>query len=328
VSEGGAGPIVPIAGFGFALERIFGGKDSNSARRDREAANEVQSLGWEGASTNSLTRLSWHGIPAAVEELARRAGRPPGPRPGAQEEARLPALPTFPSVPTLGIAEGERISSAGTGAIVPTTPGTPAWLGWLLQLLEILSQRIQRRGAAGIFIPQWLLDLARTHGIDLGGRVANVPATIPGDYYGTGPGIDWGDIVGANSWACRTLGIGCGNGGGGNGRGGQMQPFFPGFPSPTYEQFPGGQGPGLMPMNGAAAMGGGCPVSPFRAGASMAARAVPFVAVNPMSGKPVWFGPLGSPLLWSGDLRAVRRVRKIAGRAARFSGRRRRRGGR
>jgi len=149
----------------------------------------------------------------------------------------------------------------------------------------------------------------------------SVPALVS-DHYGSGPGLDLGDVYGANSWLCRTFGIGCGGGGGGVGGGIQLpgMPQIPGFP---------GMQPTVNGQNGAMAMGGGCPVSPFRAGGTLGARAVPFVAVNPVSGRPVWFGPLGMPLLWSGDLRAVRRVRKIAGRAARFSGtRRRRRGGR
>lgn len=158
--------------------------------------------------------------------------------------------------------------------------------------------------------------------------MANVPATIPGDYYGTGPGIDFGDIYGPNSWACRTLGIGCGNGGGG-----YPAPYPGGGPiyNGGWGYPPNGGGYGYPAPNGAGAAGGygGCPTMPFRAGASMAARAVPFVLPNPVSGKPVWFLPGGAPLLWSGDLRAVRRVSRIASRAARFTRRgRRRRGGR
>lgn len=134
-----------------------------------------------------------------------------------------------------------------------------------------------------------------------------------GDYWGSGPGFDIGDLYGPNSALCRSFGIGCGGGGG-------EAPSLPPWQPPTN----GG------PMQYA---GGGCPTSPFRAGAAMAARAVPFVVPNPVSGRPVWFMPAGAPVLWSGDLRACKRVSRIAARAARSGGRkrmtyrRRRRGG-
>jgi len=154
----------------------------------------------------------------------------------------------------------------------------------------------------------------------------NFPSTVPGDYYGGGPGFDLGDVYGANSWACRTLGIGCGSGGG------QVIPFpgsggaFP-YPQEGYG-YPPMQIPQqtLMPQGGA-----GCGGGPFRAGPTLSARAVPFMLPNPVSGRPVWFMPAGRPLLWSGDLSACRRVAKIAGRASKSRGRRssrRRRGGR
>lgn len=65
---------------------------------------------------------------------------------------------------------------------------------------------------------------------------------------------------------------------------------------------------------------GGCPVSPFADSATSSVRAQAFVATHPVSGKAVWFKPAGRPLLWSGDLSACRRVRKIAGRARRRLG--------
>ncbi len=42
---------------------------------------------------------------------------------------------------------------------------------------------------------------------------------------------------------------------------------------------------------------------------------------NPISGKKSWYRNVGRPILFSGDLRACRRVRKIAGRARRARGR-------
>lgn len=43
--------------------------------------------------------------------------------------------------------------------------------------------------------------------------------------------------------------------------------------------------------------------------------------VNPYTGKKSWYRNVGRPILFSGDLRACRRVRKIAGRARRARGR-------
>lgn len=49
------------------------------------------------------------------------------------------------------------------------------------------------------------------------------------------------------------------------------------------------------------------------------ARAQAFVASNPMTGRLTWFKPAGRPILWSGDLSAAKRVRKVAARARRSS---------
>jgi len=55
------------------------------------------------------------------------------------------------------------------------------------------------------------------------------------------------------------------------------------------------------------------PFVPTAAGA----RAQPFIASNPVTGKTTWFKPAGRPILWSGDLTACKRVGKIASRARR-----------
>lgn len=67
--------------------------------------------------------------------------------------------------------------------------------------------------------------------------------------------------------------------------------------------------------------GGGAnlPTSPFTAGTS-GARPTIFVTANPVTGKATWFRPAGRPILWSSDLSACRRVRKVAGRARRRLG--------
>lgn len=57
------------------------------------------------------------------------------------------------------------------------------------------------------------------------------------------------------------------------------------------------------------------PFRPTMAGA----RAQPFVAQNPVTGSLTWFKPAGRPILWSGDLTAAKRVKRIAARARRSS---------
>lgn len=230
------------------------------------------------------------------------------------------ALP--PAVPVLHAQQplpaGHPASTATLPSVpIPRVPGAQ-YVTILLYLWE-LYQRLRQRPRAPTY--GYPYPVPSPGSVGGGGSMPNVPALIPGDYLGTGPGIDFGDIYGPNSWACRTLGIGCGSGGVPR----TQEPFYPSQPAPPFYNVVGGGTTGPM-INGAMGMGG-CPVSPFRAGGQVSARAVPFVAINPVSGRPVWFGPLGMPLLWSGDLRAARRVSKIAARAARFS-RRRRRGGR
>jgi len=250
-----------------------------------------------------------------------------------REQARL-----FPLPSVVQIASGERVSPTGqvvggTGGRAPTT-GNPI-IDALLAILQILLDRFRRTGPASVVIPEWVIVQAQRHGIPIPGELAgarvgggttmpNLPANI-GDFTGSGPGFDFGDIIGPNSWACRTLGFGCGS---------QPTPTFPGgtFPQP----FPHPQ-EGFPPMfaNGGAAQGAiipgtGCATSPFRSGAQATARASLFCLPNPLSGKPVWFLPAGRPLLFSGDVSAMRRVRRVASMAGRASGRRtrRRRGGR
>ena len=99
---------------------------------------------------------------------------------------------------------------------------------------------------------------------------------------------------------------------------------MPAFPS----QRPGFQQAGLdIPFVDIVPQGRGAgatqlmsPFIPSCQGAS--ARAQPFVAANPMTGKLTWFKPAGRPILWSGDLSAAKRVRKVAARARRSSGKR------
>jgi hypothetical protein len=71
---------------------------------------------------------------------------------------------------------------------------------------------------------------------------------------------------------------------------------------------------GAMAMAGGGAMSGGTPQ--FRA-TPVGARAQFFRVPNPVTGQDTWFRPAGRPILWSGDLTACKRVKKVARRAAR-----------
>jgi len=87
---------------------------------------------------------------------------------------------------------------------------------------------------------------------------------------------------------------------------------------PTTQQFPPPP-PGVpqlaipptIPQAAAAALAvGGAGCAPFRGGGRTTATAVRFQSVNPVTGRSVWFGPLGSPLAFSGDVSAVRRLKR------------------
>jgi hypothetical protein len=68
--------------------------------------------------------------------------------------------------------------------------------------------------------------------------------------------------------------------------------------------------------------GAGCSAlqSPFASGGQRGSRPKIHIRPDPITGRPVWFRPAGRPLLWSSDLTAVKRVRKIASRARRARG--------
>lgn len=60
--------------------------------------------------------------------------------------------------------------------------------------------------------------------------------------------------------------------------------------------------------------------SPFAAGGGRGARAKTHVRADPVTGRAVWFRPAGRPILWTSDLSAAKRVRKVAARARRARG--------
>jgi len=81
-----------------------------------------------------------------------------------------------------------------------------------------------------------------------------------------------------------------------------------GISPPVPPQLPSGLDiPGLMLPGGAAGVGA---CSPFRGGGQVRATPVRFQAFNPVTGRAVWFGPLGPPLAFAGDVQAVHRLKR------------------
>jgi hypothetical protein len=92
-----------------------------------------------------------------------------------------------------------------------------------------------------------------------------------------------------------------------------------GIPGTEYELRPDLPLVDIAPRQGGAV--GGVPVLPYRR-TPMGAAAQKFVAVNPVTNRATWFGPLGQPVLFSRDFAVCRRVNRIARRARRATGRR------
>lgn len=90
-----------------------------------------------------------------------------------------------------------------------------------------------------------------------------------------------------------------------------------GFGGPQMADFPGGFTPVAgFPFFDVVPPGGGAGVTLFRAPGISGARPRSLVMVpNPTTGKPTFFKHAGTPILFSGDLRAARRVQRVAARA-------------
>lgn len=136
-----------------------------------------------------------------------------------------------------------------------------------------------------------------------------IGATMSGEggapFFGTGPGLDFGDFFGPNS-VFSVLG--------------QQGPA--GFPSVTA---PGFVAPGTVAPGGGAAPGGNgaCVPGPFLPSARTGFRAQAFPTCVPGTNRTVWFKPAGKPVLWSDDLAACKRVSRVAARANKARPRRR-----
>lgn len=203
---------------------------------------------------------------------------------------------------------------SGTGSGVPAPqPGTPSDpLANALALAAWLMDWIQRR--------RWIQALER--------YTRAVQQPLGGDMpYFVQPSIGYGGTAGADFFG------GLGNLAAGVGsiisaiRGPSAMPGGMGFLAPTTigtlgrtlgGVAAGAAGAGIIDwMMG---NGGACPTSPFAQPSAGGVRATTFVAAHPVTGKAVWFRPAGRPILWSSDLSACRRVKRIAGRARRRLG--------
>lgn len=123
--------------------------------------------------------------------------------------------------------------------------------------------------------------------------------------------------------------------------GGGEMPFLPGGAPIVQAGFPS-LGPGLSSAFGSAigsffgtegaAAGtvealralrpGAAPGTLFQVGGPRLRAVSSFRVTNPSTGRDVWYRNVGQPILWSGDLRVCKKVRKVARLAARSSGKR------
>jgi len=74
-----------------------------------------------------------------------------------------------------------------------------------------------------------------------------------------------------------------------------------------------------LPFIDVVGQGVGAITQPFRQ-TMRGAAAQAYITANPSTGALTWFKPAGRPVLWSGDLAACKRVRKVASRARRRLG--------
>jgi len=190
---------------------------------------------------------------------------------------------------------------AGTGSGTTATAPSIGPADFLRLAIAILDYLGQRR-ASRIKPPSYFFDFG-TGGL-------NVP------YFTSSPSIG-GAYGSMDPWGSVLSGIGS--------AGSSIASIINAIRGP--QAMPGGMSfvpttqPGVMGGLAQALTGGNaCPTAPFANSASSAVSAQHFVVAHPVTGRAVWFKPAGRPILWSGDLSACRRVRKIAGRARRRLG--------
>lgn len=124
-----------------------------------------------------------------------------------------------------------------------------------------------------------------------------------------GEGGGWGSAIGGLAQAAASIwGPNQARPGGAT-----IQPFP--YTAPALFDVPGID---IMSQGSGACMAG--LTSPFGPSGGRGARAKTHVQCDPITGKPIWFKPAGRPILWSGDLSACKRVRKVASRARRARG--------
>ena len=164
---------------------------------------------------------------------------------------------------------------------------------------------------------------------------------VEGGFTGSGPGLDLGDFIGSNSVLANLFSGGLADAGaavgefvGGGGILGAAANLF-GFGDPGVEQqpstfmpggamFPGFSQPtttGGAPVPQVNTSGGGLTIQPRTSTRSRLPSMVATVVQTPSGGqRVVAYKNMGRPMLWSGDLAAARRVRKVAAKARRSRG--------
>jgi hypothetical protein len=234
------------------------------------------------------------GPPPPAEEIEPIPELPPGYIPPVYE---TPSPPADTGAPTTGPATRTPTSGTGSGGRLDPI----SLLQALLRIWQNL-QNWQRRGPGTIRVslPDW------------GGAGLPPTARRPDMYVNTsilgGEGGGWGGLIGqALNTAASIWGPNQAMPGGA--RMGFQNGGSSFFDLPGIDIVSQGQGSCMGNLT-----------SPFAAGGGRGARAKTHVQCDPVSGRPVWFKPAGRPILWSGDLSACKRVRKVASRARRARG--------
>jgi hypothetical protein len=254
---------------------------------------------------------------------------PPTVEPPPPPETQPPTVITTPRVPFPGGTPTGPISTYPTPAPGPDPSATPvpgqgsvpgrdidypSMLSALLTIWQRWQQWRNRQQQTG-----WQIDI-QMPGWPQWGGYPGIPGTVrpaPGtgqggagmyvntSLLGGGEGGSWGGLLGqALNTASQIWGPNQARPGGA-----AISFQMPSLDMPFMDIVPQGQGAACSGLT-----------SPFAPSGGRGARAKIHVQIDPISGRPVWFRPAGRPILWSSDLSACKRVRKVASRARRARG--------
>lgn len=330
MSEGGASGYTPILG---AISGLFGRPNrerSQFQQTVRQVHYNIAALeqgripgGWPlpASIIEGVPNPNAGLIPAALAALRGWLANPVGsPR---DYFVGPPPTPPAPPPQPAPIPQGPNLPPQTPQTT--TQPPTPAagWSDWVATLPGKLASAAELSALLGALISLFRRPNVTALPVGYGTGIGWIPQTLGGPNvpYQLGGGLltDLGGLAGGVASVINAI------------RGPQAMPGgYPvmgaSFVGPAggaiARSLPwvlGGAGAGLGAMELFGGNGGSCPTAPF-AQATAGPRAQIFVAANPVTGKPTWFRPAGRPILWSSDLSACRRVRKVAGRARRRAG--------